>query len=170
MNTTNTPAPHKDWKPHVLVSVDCTTTPRSAFIGRASALILNGIECVVMAKNDADIGNVISALTDGQFDPALVQRTTLIRSSGIEVVVPQKAEEVQSPVPPIVPETPAAPSKPGAVVPKRGDDNLPVAQYKKATAGAETAPVASDHGVFDGQQGDLSAPAGDKVDPEDDEL
>lgn len=141
-------AAHHNWAPYQIASVKCDgETPRTGFVGRSMAVKIGEIECVIMTKTDADLEKLGRALFDGNYNPDMIYKTTLIHSAGIEIVQPAVVEK---PIPPVVPEVPAAPAKPGNV-PARGDDGIPVVQYEKSAAAGE---VANDHNAFE----DLTGP------------
>lgn len=108
---------HHTWTPHEITSIE---TPRTGFIGRAAAMLIDGIECVVLCRNEVDLGAVGTLLCTQGFDIETIYRATLIQSVGVEVLLPAE-----------VPES----------VPVRPDDGQPVATYKPVD------PV-EDHGDF----------------------
>lgn len=70
------------WAPYTLTNID---QPRTGFVGRAAAMRINGVECIVLCKNDEALAMVGATLTDNSFNPEMVYKATLIHSTGIEV-------------------------------------------------------------------------------------
>lgn len=130
MNTNLNPL---SWTPHEITHVEASVEePRAGFVGRAAAMRIDGVECIVMCRNDGDLTSVGCNLTDDNFDPRVIYKATLINSAGIDVVLQETP-----PAPPIVPEvqpTPTTeaeePATPVSDIPVRKDDGLPVATYK----------------------------------------
>lgn len=146
--------------PYKIASVKCEN--RTGFIGRAVAMNVGGIECVLMARNDADLANVGRAMFNGEYNPERIYRATMIQSVGIDVVQP----EVQVPVQPVVPEVPVAPAKPGKS-PVRSDDGVPVVKYKNDKPDVADHVVGEDHGAFEVPVDGVVA---NPLPPDDDEL
>ncbi len=130
MNTNLNPL---SWTPHEITHVEASVEePRAGFVGRAAAMRIDGVECIVMCRSDDALITVGHRLTAGQFDGSLIYKATLINSVGIDVVLQETP-----PAPPIVPEvqpTPTTeveePATPVSDIPVRKDDGLPVATYK----------------------------------------
>lgn len=124
--TTQTNSTPLTWMPYEITAVEASPdTPRMGFIGRAAAMRIDGIECIVMCRHDHQLAAVGDELTGGNFDPTKIYKATLIESAGIDVIVPD-APTVEVPMKPVVPEVPVTPVRD---VPLRGDDGLPVATY-----------------------------------------
>lgn len=137
------------WTPYQLVSVDPELS-KSCFIGRAVAMRINGVECIVMTRAATDLENVGDYLTDGAFDVASHYKATLIQSDGVEIIIPENPPELpvnlppaEQEIPPVVPEVPAKPTKQPKVPLYEGS---PVVTYADpgAAAGESTASEEAD--------------------------
>lgn len=106
---------HLTWTPHEITAIDA---PRTGFIGRAAAMLIDGIECIVLCRNEVDLANVGTLLCTQGFDIDTIYKATLVHSTGVQVVIP-----------PVVPEVPAAPPV-TPEMPVRLEDGQPVATYK----------------------------------------
>lgn len=132
---------HTIWTPHDITHVEASEDePRKGFIGRAVALYdAQGIEYVLMTRNEVDLAKMAKKLLVDNFDPKTIYKATLIHSSGIEIVVPPEPEVPAAPD--LHPEVSPAPAGPGAI-PVRTDDGVPVVTYAKDTPMISDAKVA----------------------------
>jgi hypothetical protein len=134
MNTNLKPL---SWAPYDITHVEASVEePRTGFIGRAAAMRINDIECIVVCQTPWLLEQVGRHLTGKEFNRNLIYKATVINSVGIEVAIPPAPQETP-PAPPIVPEvqpTPTTeaeePATPVSDIPVRKDDGLPVATYK----------------------------------------
>lgn len=118
MKTDHTPPPALAWTPYTLTHID---QPRTGFVGRAAAMRINCVECIVLCKSDDALAMVGATLTDNSFNPEMIYKATLIQSMGIEVeAVEVPVEEVQPSEGPVVAETDGTPVR---------GDGVPVAEY-----------------------------------------
>lgn len=93
MNSNLTPQAPLAWAPYLITEVIATDeTPRTGFVGRAAAMVINGVECIVMAQSDADLAMVGNTLVT-PFDTDQVYKATLIQSEGISVIPRDAAQE-----------------------------------------------------------------------------
>lgn len=115
------------WAPHEITNVEASVdAPRTGMVGRAAAMRVDGIECLVLCRTESDLdnlGNYLLRPMGKEFDLSSIYKATLIHSTGIEVAIPPVQPEVPV-APPLVPVVP-----PGT--PVRGDDGEPVATYKE---------------------------------------
>lgn len=82
--TVNTPdvAPF-DWKPHIVTEVDTFTKQRTGYVGRAVCLCQNGMEFIVMAKDEEQVDLVCQNFLGIQIDTKRVYMATMIASEGV---------------------------------------------------------------------------------------
>lgn len=87
MSTVDQEVP-QSWTPHLLTNIECFNAPRTGFMGRAVALRQNGLEFVILAKDESQLDlvtqNFLGIETDGQRTYA----ATLISSDGVEIGAP----------------------------------------------------------------------------------
>lgn len=74
--------PHT-WPPRTIAEIE--PGPRSAFIGRAMAITLAGVEVIVVCQNLDDLTLVGDLLLLHDFDPAVIYKATVIHTQGITV-------------------------------------------------------------------------------------
>lgn len=87
------------WKPYKVVGL--SDHSRAAFLGRAAALIVDGIECVVHCRTVDDLAVVFGGLTGTPLDEERIYKATLVRSDSIlvEDFIPETVAEEQIPLP-----------------------------------------------------------------------
>lgn len=83
-----------EWTPHTILEIDCFTKERTGYIGRAVAVRQNGVEFIVLAKNEEQLNLVTLNFMGFEIDPSTIYKATAIASEGIEVKLAPAAIEV----------------------------------------------------------------------------
>ena len=99
MTTEQTPLqtmPTLNWPPH---NISAISVERKGLIGRATCFQIGGVDVVVLCRTEADLQAVYERINENVanvplFDPALVERSTLISSAGVEVIVADDVTDV----------------------------------------------------------------------------
>ena len=71
------------WKPHVVTEVDTFTKERTGYVGRAVCLRQNGMEFIIMAKDEEQVDLVCQNFLGIQIDTSKVYMSTMIASDGV---------------------------------------------------------------------------------------
>ena len=95
MTTEQTPlqaTPTLNWPPH---NISAISVERKGLIGRATCFQIGGVDSVVLCRTEADLQAVYERINENvanvpAFDPLLVERSTLISSAGVEMIVPEE--------------------------------------------------------------------------------
>ena len=99
MTTEQTPLqtmPTLNWPPH---NISAISVERKGLIGRATCFQIGGVDVVVLCRTEADLQAVYERINENVanvplFDPGLVERSTLISSAGVEVIVADDVTDV----------------------------------------------------------------------------
>lgn len=111
------------WTPYEITAIECDK--RMGFIGRAAAMLIDGIEVIMTTRNDQELTRIGMLLTAGAFNPETIYKATVINSEGIQVVIPEVA------IPTLTSEVEPAPAGPVNVPLFQG---RPIAKYVTPTA------------------------------------
>lgn len=91
--------PHAAWVPYGIESVSFEVPvgvgyePRTGFIGRGVAMIVDGIEVYLMARTVDDLAAAFGSITAKSLDETRIYRTTLIQSEGVEVTAIDRPDQ-----------------------------------------------------------------------------
>lgn len=75
---------HRVWTPHTITHL---VEPSPGFIGRAAAMVIDGIEVVLLARTIDDLAAAIGSITQVPLDESMVYKVTLLQSTMVEVDV-----------------------------------------------------------------------------------
>lgn len=123
--------PTLPWMPYQIVEIPCDNN-RQGFLGRGTAMIINGQPCVVMTRGQLELENIGNYLSGDQFDKDDIHKVTLIETDeGIMVRTPEEAEELPINLPAAEHESPLPDTTAGAEIVGKVPmyEGRPVAKY-----------------------------------------
>lgn len=125
--------PQLTWPKHIITEIEPGDRP--ALIGRAAAFIIDGVECMVLARNADDLTLIGTHLSGVSFDPDLIGKAVMIATAGIAVAVSVRPALIDQSLLFKEDKPTSVPPEPGV----RAEDGTPLVQYKNqpVTAGAD---------------------------------